>query len=189
MKKPYWYFIIVFMLVVAGTALYAGTRTDIYKSEVLIGMDDTSSVYAGMQAISELSSNRIFLERLIESNQMFGYGRQKDFVMEQAVNSAQRQIRISRKYEGAIAIAFLSPDPQSAQAVTRALTRELLQSREESEAKPFYHVISEASLPTHAEYPNRIQIMLVGIILGLMFGAVASFIFTKRLLAGAPKTS
>ena len=118
MKKSYWCFIIVFVLVVVMTALYASTRTDIYKSEALIGMDDASPVDGILQDIQEQLANHIFLERLIESNQLYGYGRRNDFVMVQAVKSVRRQIGIARESAHTVAIAFLSPDPQSAQAVT-----------------------------------------------------------------------
>ena len=132
-----WYFLIIFVLVSAGTSIYAWQVQDIYKSEARIVVDTILSSEEFLRsnvrsltddrynAIREQLASRTFLEQMIEQFQMYGYGT-PSFVMEQAVKAAQRQIGIGRPSDRTFTISYVAPDPKVAQIVTRQLTQELI---------------------------------------------------------------
>ena len=186
MKKPWPYSIIIFTLVVIIAILCASIHTDLYQSEVIIEAVDTSLakklrfIDDHIPIIREQLGSRTFIERMIESNQLYGYGSQNDFVMEHAVKSFQQRTRVAAKSDRTVTISFIYHDPQSACVVAQLLAQDLLPDKQKGRVRSFYSIISEASLPTRAIYPNRPLIMLIGIMLGLVLGAVP---FIKRLTA------
>ncbi|MDR1726335.1 MAG: hypothetical protein LBT74_00135 [Acidobacteriota bacterium] len=135
-----WYFLILFVLMSVGSAIYAVRAPDVYKSQARIRVDTTISseefmrtgagslVDERINAVREQLQSRAFLERMIESLQMYGFGTNPNFVMESAVSAARRQIGIERTSDKTFTVSFVANNPQFAQMVTRQLTNELIQS-------------------------------------------------------------
>ena len=139
-----WYSLIIFILVSVGASIYAWQVKDIYKSEARIVVDTILSSEDFMKtnvrsltddrynAIREQLASRTFLEQMIEQFQMYGYGTRPDFVMEQAVKAAQRQIGIARTSDRTFTISYVATDPKFAQTVTKQLSQELIRSSSRS---------------------------------------------------------
>ena len=133
-----YYCLITFVLVAAGAFVYAWRMPDVFKSETRIRVDEPigSENYAGsalrmssedrINSIREQLASRTFLERLIEQYQMFGYGKDPGFVMEKAVRTVQRQIRIDKTSNNTFTISFVATEPQFAQTFTRQLAQEVI---------------------------------------------------------------
>ncbi len=136
--KRRWYFLIAFVLVSSGMLIYALQMPNIYKSETRVVVEGpmVSADYVRptvrstpedrISSIREQVTSRTFLERMIEQLQMYGYGTDPKFVMENAVRAAQKQIGIEKTSNDTFTISFISTDPQYAQTVTRQIAQELI---------------------------------------------------------------
>jgi polysaccharide chain length determinant protein (PEP-CTERM system associated) len=135
-----WYFLILFVLMATGTSVYAWRAPDIYKSTARIQVDPTLSseevmrtnaysvVDGRISSVRELLATRSFLERMIQTLPLYGYGTDPNFVMERAVIAVQNQVHVEKASDRAFTVSFTSPDPQIAQSVTRQMTQELLRN-------------------------------------------------------------
>jgi signal transduction histidine kinase len=227
--KPWYYvgvpvFVIVLALIAGGAAIYASRVPDIYRSVARVQVDITLSpeefthtdghsvVDDRINAIREQLASRSFLERMIETLRLYGYGTNPDFTMERAVIGAQRQLAIQKTSDRTFTVSFIAIDPQVAQSVTRQMTQELVHVGNQAEdaagndggdgdartagalgkTNVLYTIIDEANLPIRPESPDRAQIIWMGIAGGIVFGITASMIATfifvglRRILAEAP---
>jgi polysaccharide chain length determinant protein (PEP-CTERM system associated) len=136
--KRRWYCLIAFLLVISSALIYVSIVPDVYKSETRIMADapQVSQDYVNatpgstaedrINSIREQLASRSFLERMIEQLQMYGYGTRSDFVMEEAVKYAQKQIGIAKTSDRTFTISYIATDPQFTQAVTKQLAQELI---------------------------------------------------------------
>jgi polysaccharide chain length determinant protein (PEP-CTERM system associated) len=136
--KRRWYALAVFVLVVSGAAVYSWLVPDVFQSETRVMVETPlvsenyvrptvqSTAEDRIGSIREQLASRTFLERMIEQFQMYGYGTRSEFVMENAVKAARKQIGIQKTSDNTFTIAFVSPEPQFAQMVTRQLAQEVI---------------------------------------------------------------
>lgn len=131
-----YYCLATFVLVAAGAFVYAWRMPDVFKSETRIRVDEPIGSDVGsalrmssedrINSIREQLASRTFLERLIEQYQMFGYGKDPGFVMENALRAVQRRIRIDKTSNNTFTISFVATEPQFAQTFTRQLAQEVI---------------------------------------------------------------
>ena len=131
-----YYCLATFVLVAAGAFVYAWRMPDVFKSETRIRVDEPIGSDVGsalrmssedrINSIREQLASRTFLERLIEQYQMFGYGKDPGFVMENALRAVQRRIRIDKTSNTTFTISFVAAEPQFAQTFTRQLAQEVI---------------------------------------------------------------
>jgi polysaccharide chain length determinant protein (PEP-CTERM system associated) len=138
MWKRRWYIVAAFVLLMSGAVFYSWRIPDIFKSETRVMVESPlvseevfrptvrSTPEDRINSIREQLASRTFLERIIEQFQMYGYGTRPDFVMENAVKAAQRQIGIEKTSNSTFTISFTSTDQQFSQTVTRQLAQELI---------------------------------------------------------------
>jgi succinoglycan biosynthesis transport protein ExoP len=136
--KRRWYFLAVLAMVSAGASIYAFRVPDVYKSETRIIVEEplVSEDYVRptvrttpedrINSIREQLASRTFLERMIEQNQMYGFGTDPKFVMENAVKAAEKQIGIEKTSNNTFTLSFIATSPQFAQSVTSQLAQELI---------------------------------------------------------------
>jgi polysaccharide chain length determinant protein (PEP-CTERM system associated) len=136
--KRRWYFLVSAFLTISGALAYARWVPNVFKSETRILVDtpmvseeyfrsNTELTPADrINSIREQLASRTFLERMIEQLQMYGYGTRIDFVMENAIKTAQKQIGIEKTSDRTFTVSFVATDPQFAQTVTRQLAQELI---------------------------------------------------------------
>jgi uncharacterized protein involved in exopolysaccharide biosynthesis len=265
--KRRWYGLCVFFLIASGTAIYAALTSNMYKSETRVAVGSPvisdnimrlSTPEERANSIRQQISNRTFLERMIEQLQMYGCGTHTDFVMDDAVKTAQKHIGVKVTSYYTFTISFTASDPHLAQTVARQLALELIRigthakkvkvlatdqfideelrkisddlaaqeekikqfkkarldklperarerqfsallidlnaqktrydhfmklksdrvrmTSEADKRNEFPRIIDEANLPVNAEFPNRLQIILMGIGGGLLLGIGAAFV-------------
>jgi uncharacterized protein involved in exopolysaccharide biosynthesis len=139
--KRRWYALGVFILAASGSAIYAALIPDRYKSETrvviedLVRPDEFPAPGSRINSIRQLLSSRKFLEGMIEHLQMYDYGTRSDFVMEDAVKTAQKHIGIEETSRSTYIISFTASDPRLAQQVARHLGEELISARIRSRSK------------------------------------------------------
>jgi polysaccharide chain length determinant protein (PEP-CTERM system associated) len=134
-----WYFVAVLILVSAAGAGYAYIKPPVYRSDTRILVQETSvpsdyvrpmveqSAQDKLNAIRLQLESRSFLERVIQEMQLFGYGSEPGFNMEDAVRGLRQGISVSSSAGGVITLSFTAADPQFARDVTRRLATSLIQ--------------------------------------------------------------
>jgi polysaccharide chain length determinant protein (PEP-CTERM system associated) len=142
--KRRWYALAVFVLVILGAAAYSWMVPDVFKSETRVMVETPlvsedyvrsparSTAEDRMSSIREQLASRTFLERMIEQFQMYGYGTLPEFVMENAVKAARKQIGIEKTSDKTFTISFIATDAQFAQMVTRQLAQEVIRISNDS---------------------------------------------------------
>jgi uncharacterized protein involved in exopolysaccharide biosynthesis len=80
-----------------------------------------------INAIRAQVQGRGFLEQIVEQFELFGYGRRKDFVMENAVAALRGNIQADPSLGNVFILSYTATDPQFAREVTSRLAQRLIQ--------------------------------------------------------------
>jgi succinoglycan biosynthesis transport protein ExoP len=135
-----WYFLMVWVLVSAAAVFYARRQPLLYVSETRILIKEAlipeeyvrptvqESVQETINAIRVQLSSRSFLERIIEEQQLFGFGRNPGFVMEQAVATLQGSLQVAGAGNSVVTLSYVSTDPRFAREVLRSVTNSLIRT-------------------------------------------------------------
>jgi polysaccharide chain length determinant protein (PEP-CTERM system associated) len=139
-----WYVLTIFLVVSAGTAVYAWLMPDVYSSSARIRVETPtvpqdyvrpsvrSSPEDQIVAIRSMVQSRSFLQRMIQDFQLFGYGTSAEFSSEEAIRTIASDIEVAKVSADTFSIGFSSSDPQLAQNLTRRMVETLIQSNTSS---------------------------------------------------------
>jgi polysaccharide chain length determinant protein (PEP-CTERM system associated) len=133
-----WYFVLTFALVTGAVTIFAARLPHHYISETRILVESAfipedlvrpivqSTAEERLSAIREQLFSRTFLERIIEENQLFGYGTFDSFSMEIAVYTLRKSFTATTDSRSTLKIAFSSTDPYFAQTMAKRFTNGLM---------------------------------------------------------------
>lgn len=165
-------------LLVAG---YLAVRTpSIYQSTAVLRIKSTatSDPAQSMMNLGRLLNeaerevlSRSALVKLVMDNDLYGKNRSEkplEDIVEQMRNQAI-QIRVLK--DATFTVAFQYPDPVKAQAVNRQFTQNLIAAMPPASGANV-EVLDPASLAHSSIMPNRPLILALGVVLGLLLGAV-----------------
>jgi uncharacterized protein involved in exopolysaccharide biosynthesis len=133
----HWYWIIIgFVVAFGGSAAFAFTRADAYKSETLVQVDrailtdfvEGSGVGAGdlKARIHQLTLSRTRLEQVATELNLYPESRATKSLVE-VLTSFRDQIEIAMHGEDTFLLAFQHDDPRTAQAVTQRMAELFIQ--------------------------------------------------------------
>ena len=135
-----WYFFVTATLISAGVAIYAWRLPQFYRSETRILVEPAtiaedvvrpvvrSTPEERINAIRAQIQSRELLQQLVEEFSLFGYGTNRNFVMENAVQVLRRNVRMDPSFGNIFTLSYVAEDPQFAMNVTQSLARKLIQS-------------------------------------------------------------
>ncbi|MBN2320629.1 MAG: hypothetical protein JXR49_16235 [Acidobacteria bacterium] len=138
--KRKWYAVAVFILTIGASIVYSQLKPDLFRSSAMIQVEeppipstyvrppDASSTREKMEAIRQLIESRTFLERLIQEFQLYGYGTEDDFLMENAIRAITNNIIVQSTSRNTFTVSFIATDAQVAQSFTRRIVDMLIQS-------------------------------------------------------------
>jgi uncharacterized protein involved in exopolysaccharide biosynthesis len=139
-----WYVFAGFVLVAIGTAIYSWRTPDVFKSVSTIRIEpavipqdyarpsDRSTPDQQIAGIRQHVQSRSFAARLIQEFQLFGYGVDSDFSMDDAIGSLGRNIEIVNVSKDTFQISVVSADAQLSQTILRRVVDTLIQSSNSS---------------------------------------------------------
>jgi polysaccharide chain length determinant protein (PEP-CTERM system associated) len=137
-----WYVLTAFLIVGIGVGIYAWRKPVLYRSASMIQVETAivpqeyvrSSVRTTpeelIKSIRGTIQSRSFLERMIQDFQLFGYGLEQGFSMEDAIKAVGNSIEITTSSTNTFNVAFFANNPQLAQSLTRRMVETLIQSSE-----------------------------------------------------------
>jgi polysaccharide chain length determinant protein (PEP-CTERM system associated) len=178
-----WYVITVFIVVNAGAVLYSWLKPEVYQSTSRIRVEsapipqdyvrpsDRSSPEDQIAAIRSTVQSRSFLGRMIQDFQLFGYGVDADFSMEDAIKTVSGNIMITSTSKDTFNISCSTTDPQLSQALTRRMVETLIQSGSSSrknraiEADQFLEEqlrLTQQKLAEHEDKIKQFKLMHLG---------------------------
>jgi polysaccharide chain length determinant protein (PEP-CTERM system associated) len=135
-----WYVVATFLIVSTSVGIYAWHKPNVYRSASRVQVETAivpqdyvrSSVRSTPEdqiaSIRGAVQSRSFLERMIQDFQLFSYGIDQGFSMEDAVKSVSNSIEITTASKDTFSLAFLSTSPQLAQSLTKRMVETLIQS-------------------------------------------------------------
>lgn len=138
------YFIAIFLLVSGGVGVYAWRLPNVYRSETRILVEsallpqdyvrpaDRSTPEEQIAAIRERLQSRSLMERVIQDNNLFGYGSGRTFSMDDAVEALRKSIQVINTSRNTFTISFAASDPEFAQSFTKRLADLLIDSNRSS---------------------------------------------------------
>ncbi len=133
-----WYVVTVFVLVSAGTALYAWRRPLIYRSETRILVEqptiseeyvrqsDPSTPEQQAANLRQQVQSQSFLAPVVEQMQLFGYGANSDFSMDLAVTILRSNVQVTATGGNVVILSYAAADPQVARDVAQRLADSLV---------------------------------------------------------------
>jgi polysaccharide chain length determinant protein (PEP-CTERM system associated) len=136
-----WYVLAGFLLAIAGTGIYSWQTPDIYRSESSIAIEsgmissnyvrptDYASPGERINSIRLLLKSRSFLQQIIQEFQLFGYGTNPGFSMDQAAAAVSNSVGVTNLSQNTFAVSYVAGDPQVAQSITKRISESLVQSQ------------------------------------------------------------
>ncbi|MBN1567586.1 MAG: hypothetical protein JXA73_07045 [Acidobacteria bacterium] len=138
--KRKWYALAGFILISGGVAIYSWRTPDVYSSisrivviPTIIPQDyvrpsDRSTPEEQIATIQQQVQSRTFLQGIIQDKNLFGYGSDRDFSMDEAINAVSRNIQIIGLSKDTFAISFSATDPHIAQDLTTRIVNDLIRA-------------------------------------------------------------
>jgi protein tyrosine kinase modulator len=139
-----WYAILTGVLITGVAVVYASRLPHIYRSQttLLVQAQGISEGYVKplesgrleerLGAVTQELQSRSLLERVIRGLNLYGYGTDPTFSIDDAVAVLRDSIEVKQGTGGTITIAFRSTKPQVARDVTQRLADEVIRSRTSS---------------------------------------------------------
>jgi polysaccharide chain length determinant protein (PEP-CTERM system associated) len=136
-----WYVLAGFILAVAGAGIYSWRTPDVYRSESSVaiesGLISSSLVRPSnfpspgeqIHSIRVQLKSRSFLQQIIQEFQLFGYGTDPNFSIDQAVAAVATNIGVANLSQNTFAVSYAATDPQVAQSITKRIADSLVQSQ------------------------------------------------------------
>lgn len=136
LRRRIWYLVIPFLLIIAGTVLYAKVAPRIYKASTLIAVTPqkvpesfvqptvTSGVEERLQSISQEVTSRTRLEKVINELRLYqdeSNNRPLEEVVELMKNNIIVELPSRRNEKGYFSIGFMGKDPNTVTAVASRL--------------------------------------------------------------------
>jgi len=141
--KRHWYFLAAMLVVLAGAAIFAWMRPDMYRSEARILvesatlLDENLSPNAAqaraeerMNALRQKLESRTFLQRLAERVQMRAAG--SSLLEEDEIEQVRNYLDVSKSPGNIFTVAYVADSPETAQAATSTLVKMLIDENQDA---------------------------------------------------------